>query len=374
MINTTFMNQLEKIASFMQTSGKIVVFMTTLIACEKTASQVAQPATLQNSASFPIGFAVDHTAMKNNTLYQKTVLDQAGSITAENVMKPSQINAQKGIFSFEKADYLIDVAKAQGKRVHGHTFVWYTNTAPTWMKQIKDSTELEAALKNYIQTVGTHFKGKVASWDVVNEAFDNSTGEIRMASTDEKGQTLLNLGGVIGKDYVARMFQYAHQADPDALLFYNEYGQETNTKKLDAVLKMVADFKKRSVPVHGLGLQMHISINTPNAGIENAIQKYADTGLLVHISELDIAMNPARTKDLAITAELLDKQLQKYKFVVAAYKRIVPAKQQFGITMWGVSDANSWIPGFCSCTDFPLLFDGQYKAKPAYDGFIGGLK
>ena len=374
MINTTFMNHLEKIASFLQTSSKTVVFMTTLIACEKTGSQVAQPLTLQNSASFPIGFAVDHTAMKNNTLYQKTVLDQAGSITAENVMKPSQINAQKGIFSFEKADYLIDVAKAQGKRIHGHTFVWYTNTAPTWMKQIKDSTELETALKNYIQTVGMHFKGKVASWDVVNEAFDNATGEIRMASTDEKGQTLLNLGGVIGKDYVARMFQYAHQADPEALLFYNEYGQETNTKKLDAVLKMVADFKKRSVPVHGLGLQMHISINTPNAGIENAIQKYADTGLLVHISELDIAINPARTKDLAITAELLDKQLQKYKFVVAAYKRIVPAKQQFGITMWGVSDANSWIPGFCSCTDFPLLFDGQYKAKPAYDGFIGGLK
>ena len=368
------MHHFRKIISLLLISGKTFALLIIFIACEKVESQEAKPVTLQNNASFPIGFAVDPTAMKDNVPYQKTVLDQAGSITAENVMKPSRINAQKGVFNFEKADYLIDVAKAQGKRVHGHTFVWYTNTAPTWMKQIKDSTELEAALKNYIQTVGTHFKGKVASWDVVNEAFDNATGEIRMASTDEKGQTLLNLGGVIGKDYVARMFRYAHQADPDALLFYNEYGQETNTKKLDAVLKMVADFKKRSVPVHGLGLQMHININTPNAGIENAIKKYADTGLLVHISELDIAMNPTRTKDLAVTAEILDKQLQKYKFVVAAYKRIVPAKQQFGITMWGVGDANSWIPGFCSCTDFPLLFDSQYKPKPAYDGFIEGLK
>ncbi|TDE10545.1 endo-1,4-beta-xylanase [Dyadobacter psychrotolerans] len=368
------MKYFKKIVSLSLTSGKTVAFLIIFIACEKGESQVAKPATLQDASSFPVGFAIDPTAMKDNATYQKTVLDHAGSFTAENVMKPSRINAQKGVFSFDKADYLIDVAQAQGKRVHAHTFVWYTNTAPAWMKQIKDSTELETALKTYIQTVGTHFKGKVASWDVVNEAFDNTTGEIRMASVDDKGQTLLNLGGVIGKDYVARMFQYAHHADPGALLFYNEYGQETNAKKLDAVLKMVTDFKKRSIPIHGLGLQMHININTPNVGIENAIQKYADTGLMVHISELDIAVNPAKTKDLTITAELLEKQYEKYKFVVNTYKRIVPVKQQFGITMWGVSDANSWIPGFCSCTDFPLLFDSQYKTKRAYDGFLDGLK
>jgi len=352
----------------------VFAFIPFFASCQKVESQVARPSTLQSDAPFPIGFAISTKNVKNNELYRQTVINHSGSITGENVMKPSVINAVKGTYKFEEADYLIDFARSQNKRVHGHTFVWYIHTAPEWMKQIKDSTELENTLKNYIQTVGSHFKGKVASWDVVNEAFDNTSGAVRTESVDTKGQTLLNLGGIIGKDYVARMFQYARQADPEALLFYNEYGQESNPKKLEAVLKMVTDFKKRSIPINGLGLQMHISINTPDAGIENAIQKSADTGLMIHISELDISMNTGKAKDFVPTQEMLHKQYQKYWFVVSTYKRIVPVKQQFGITMWGVGDATSWIPGFCNCTDFPLLFDEKYAPKHAYEGFVEGLK
>ena len=354
--------------------GNVLSLFLLFVSCQKVESQVSQSMTLQKLSPFPIGFAITPNAVKNNQPYRQIVVDHGGSITAENVMKPSQIIPQKGTYNFEQADYLTDFAKNQSKRLHGHALVWYIDTAPTWMKQIKDSTELENVLRNYIQTVGSHFKGKVASWDVVNEAFDNATGAVRTESVDTKGKTLLNLGGVIGKDYVARMFQYARSADPDALLFYNEYGQETNIKKLDAVLKMVADFKKRSIPIDGLGLQMHITINTPDAGIENAIQKSADTGLMVHISELDISMNTAKVKDFMPSQAELAKQYQKYWFVVNTYKRIVPVKQQFGITMWGVGDANSWIPGFCSCTDFPLLFDEKYAPKHAFDGFVEGLK
>lgn len=354
--------------------GNVLSLVLLFVSCQKVESQVSEPATLQKLSPFPIGFAITPNAVKSNQPYREIVVNHGGSITAENVMKPSQINAQKGTYSFDQADYLVEFAKTQSKRLHGHALVWYIDTAPGWMKQIKDSTELETALKNYIQTVGTHFKGKVASWDVVNEAFDNATGAVRNEAVDTKGRTLLNLGGVIGKDYVARMFQYARLADPGALLFYNEYGQETNAKKLDAVLKMVADFKKRSIPIDGLGLQMHININTPDAGIENAIQKSADTGLMIHISELDIAMNTAKTKDFVPSQAELAKQYQKYWFVVNTYKRIVPARQQFGITMWGVGDASSWIPGFCGCTDFPLLFDEKYASKRAYEGFVEGMK
>ena len=123
-----------------------------------------------------------------------------------------------------------------------------------------------------------------------------------------------------------------------------------------------------------LGLQMHIDITTPDVGIENALRKSAETGLLIHISELDISMNTKRTKTFVPTADELERQFQKYKFVVAAYKRLVPTKQQFGITMWNVGDADSWIPGFCECSDFPSLFDKTYTKKRVYQGFWDGFK
>ena len=330
--------------------------------------------TLQQAASFPVGFAVSQNSIQTVPLYRQTVIQEAGSITADVAMKPGRISPQKGVYNFGTADQLIEFALAQKKRVHGHTLVWYIDTSPNWLKQIRDSTELETTLQTYIQTVGTHFRGKVASWDVVNEAFDNNQGRIRKDSLNTLGKTLFNVGKILGDDYVARMFQYAHKADPTARLFYNDYGQETRPNKLAAIVNMVDDFKRRGLPIHGLGLQMHISIDTPDAGIENAIRKSAETGLLVHISELDIAMNPGKKKDFVVTPELLEKQYQKFKFVVNTYKKVVPAGQQFGITLWGVDDGTSWIPGFCQCPDNALLFDASFGKKRAYQGFLEGLK
>ncbi|MFD2570501.1 endo-1,4-beta-xylanase [Spirosoma soli] len=337
---------------------------------------VARPSasqTLAEASPFHIGFAISPARIQNIALYRQTVIQEANSITADVAMKPSRISPQKGVYKFEEADQLIAFAQSQKKRIHGHTLVWYIDTSPTWLKQIRDSTELESTLQSYIQTVATHFKGKVASWDVVNEAFDKQ-GAIRTDSLEGPGRPTFNVGKILGKDYVARMFQYAHNADPDARLFYNDYAQETRPAKLEAILAMVADFKRRGVPIHGLGLQMHISIDTPDAGIENAIRRYAETGLLVHISELDIAMNPDKKKDFVPTPELLEKQYEKYKFVVSTYKKVVPASQQFGITMWGVDDGTSWIPGFCKCADNVLLFDANYVKKRSYQGFLEGLK
>lgn len=331
------------------------------------------PQTLAEASPFPIGFAVNPAKIQNSVPYRQTVSQEANSITADVAMKPSRISPQKGVYNFEVADQLIEFARAQKKRLHGHTLVWYIDTSPNWLKQIRDSTELETTLQTYIQTVGNHFKGKVASWDVVNEAVDNQ-GFIRKDSLNTVGKTVFNVGKILGNDYVARMFQYAHQADPNAKLFYNDYGQETRLAKLDAIVKMASDFKRRGIPIDGLGLQMHISIDTPDAGIENAIRKSAETGLLIHISELDIALNPGKKKDFVATPELLEKQYQKYKFVVSTYKKLVPARQQFGITLWGVDDGTSWIPGFCQCNDAALPFDANFGKKRAYQGFLDGLK
>lgn len=328
---------------------------------------------LRDAAPFPIGFAVEPMMVKSDAAFREIILRHADGFTATNAMKPNRISPRKDVYNFQSADYLVDFAKANNRRVHGHTLVWFNEWAPKWMKKIRDSTELESAMKVYIQKVGAHFRGKVVSWDVVNEAFDDRNGSIRQDSLNEKGKTLLNLGKILGRDYVARMFQYAHDADPDALLFYNDYGQETNPAKLKAILAMVADFKKRGIPIHGLGLQMHSNIDTPEYGIENVIRQFAETGLQIHISELDISMNIGKTITFQPTVEQLQMQSQKYKFVVETYRRIVPERQQFGITTWGVGDKDSWIPEFCNCTDFPLLFDEKYQSKKSYDSFIQGL-
>ena len=336
------------------------------------------PQSLAEASPFPIGFAVSPSRIQNSALYRQTVIQEASSLTADVAMKPSRISPQKGTYNFGDADQLIEFAQSHKKpnaarRVHGHALVWYIDTSPNWLKQIRDSTELETTLQTYIQTVATHFKGKVASWDVVNEAF-NKQGAVRTDSLEGPGRPTFNVGKILGKAYVARMFQYAHKADPTARLFYNDYDQETQPAKLNAILAMVADFKRRGIPIHGLGLQMHISINTPNEGIEKAIRQYAETGLLVHISELDIAINPQKKKDFVPTPALLEQQAEKYRFVVSTYKKLVPARQQFGITLWGVDDGTSWIPGFCKCADNVLLFDADYGKKRAYQGFLAGLK
>ena len=177
----------------------------------------------------------------------------------------------------------------------------------------------------------------------------------------------------MGPDYTARAFQYAHEADPNALLFYNDNKQETNEKKLNAIINMVNDFKRRNIPIDGLGVQMHININTPNEGIENALKRLAQTGLKIHLSELDIRINPKN--DFSIdSASALKAQADKFYFVAHAYSTIVPKSQQYGITFWNVTDKDSWITTSKHVLDSPLLFDKNYNAKAALKSFSDGLK
>lgn len=328
---------------------------------------------LSSVSPFPVGFAVDPVLLKSDRVFRELFIKHGDGLTATNSMKPSRIIREKGRYHFEEADALIDFAVKNNKRVHGHTLVWFNESAPRWLKEIRDSATLENNLREYIRVVGEHFRGKVKSWDVVNEVFDDLAGDVRIADYNEKGAALLNLGGVLGKDYAARMFQYAHQADPEALLFYNDYGQETNPGKLNHIIRMVKDFKARGIPIHGLGIQMHINIDTPESGIEKVIASFAATGLQVHISELDVSMNTGKTKQFRPGAAQFLQQKQKYRFVVETYRRLVPASQQYGITTWGVGDKDSWIPQFCNCSDFPLLFDQEYQPKPALEGYFEGV-
>jgi endo-1,4-beta-xylanase len=322
--------------------------------------------TLASASPFPVGCAIDPNLLKNNALYRGIVLKEYNSITCENVMKWGSIRPTSGAFNFNDADYIVDFATTNKKRVFGHVLLWHGYN-PTWLEaSTADSAAFENIMKTHIQTVMTHFKGKVAAWDVVNEAFQDN-GNLRTTESIWYKK--------LGKDYIARAFKYAREADPSALLFYNDYGQEGNYAKLQAIVNMVTDFKKRGIPIDGVGLQMHIGISTNETGILEALSEYAKTGLKVHVSELDINLtNYTKNATLTLTDDLKEKQKQKYKNIAKYYKGIVPKEQQFGMTNWNVGDADSWLRQVIQKNEYPLLFDEKYEKKPAYFGYLEGLK
>lgn len=325
--------------------------------------QPGVPDTLRDAFPFPIGAAMNPNLLTSNAAYRQTAGREFSSVTAENYLKMANVHPTQDRYDWTGSDVLVNFAEGNKQRMHGHTCVWH-QAVPDWVTNFKgDSVAWEGLFKSHIQTVVSHYKGRIASWDVVNEAFvDDGTLRPTIWLTH------------LGPDYVARAFQYARQADPTVKLFYNEYGHEYSPKRLAAVLGLAADFKRRGIPLDGLGLQMHTNIGQSDASLENAIRAVAATGLLVHISELDVRVNQAKKAGYVITDADAQKQRQKFAAIVRAYRTLVPKSQQHGITTWNIGDGDSWIPNFCSCADFPLPFDNQYAKKPAYDGLLDGLK
>lgn len=350
----------------------IAVLLFVLTACSKKDSPgggpvVPPPVTpvdtsMYKMMPFPVGAAVSVNLMQNNSKYSGVVKKEYNSLTAENAMKFGALHPSANSYNWNDADYLVNLALQNNMRVHGHTLNWYTSL-PTWVTSfVGDSAAWENLMKTHIQTVVTHFKGKVKSWDVVNEDFED-TGIPRNSIWRQK----------LGNDYVARCFQYANQADPDALLFYNDYGHEYSPAKRTAIINMVNDLKTRGIPIHGIGMQFHTTHTQSDANIRDAINTAAATGLKVHISELDVRVNNNRVQGLTFTSTLAQQQAARYKFIVQTYNAI-PAAQKFGITTWNVGDADSWIPGWQGAPDWPLPFDANYLRKPAYAAIIEGAK
>ncbi len=331
--------------------------------------------TLQSAAPFPIGAAVNPFLLQTDSAYRRVVETEFNSITSENVLKWAAVHPAENKFDFSKGDTLAEFALSHHIRFHGHNLCWYQYN-PKWLSSFKgDSAAWERLFKTHIQTVVSHYKGKVASWDVVNEAFHND-GTLRSEKNtpDNKPDDGCIWARNLGIDYIARAFQYAHEADPDALLFYNDYDQEIYPGKLRSIINMVNYFKKRGVPINGIGIQMHINILTPKDGITNAIKQLANTGLKIHIAELDISVNPRNDPNIIYSDSLQNLQSSLFAFVVQQYKLLVPKEQQYGITTWNVGDADSWIRPTYKKKDWPLLFDDSYAKKPVYYAFINALK
>ena len=317
---------------------------------------------LKTLAVHPVGVAIQagHLSNTERTTVIKKVFN---SITAEWEMKMQPISTGPGSYNWTGADALVDFAEANGMQVHGHTLVWH-QTTPSWMENFGgDDEAFEAAVKEYITTVIQRYKGRVVSWDVINEAFDDERGALRNSVFRRR----------MGDDYIARLFRYAREADPDLLLFYNDYGLTWSLPKRRAVARMLDDFQERGIPIDGVGLQMHMAYDGPPLEeITETIDEVAKRGLKLHLSELDVRINTDGSLE-SWDASRGNIQKERVKEVVAAFNRI-PEEQRFAITMWGLRDPDTWLIDFYDQPEWPLLFDARLLPKPAYYGFAEALQ
>ncbi len=322
--------------------------------------------TLKSVATFPIGAAFNSRVITTNPKAYQLFLSQFNSKTVHAYMNVEPVQGQ---FNFAEPDYWVNMAQSNPMRLHGHCLVYHMGN-PEWTTKFSGNIPaFEQAIKNHIQTVVSRYRGKIKSWDVINEIFEYNSGNIRQTAFR---QIYPNDAAYMG--FVKRCFEWAHSADPDALLFYNDFSLEAYPAKVQAVLNLISDFKRSGTPIHGIGTQMHIDLNANDSGINSSLRQLSSTGLQVHISELDIAMNSKNDQNIIFSEQLLNTQRAKYQTVASAYKQIVPAAQQYGITMWSLSDADSWLVNDKKQLDQPNVFDKKFNKKPAFYGLMDGIR
>ncbi|WP_257009779.1 endo-1,4-beta-xylanase [Evansella halocellulosilytica] len=310
---------------------------------------------------FLIGAAVNQQTLQTE---QNLIKKHFNSLTAENEMKFEHLQPAEGQFSFEYADKLVSFANDNGKKVRGHTLVWHNQTSD-WLftdsagKTI-DRETLLARMENHIGTVVRRYKEEVYCWDVVNEAVaDHSQALLRDS----------NWLSIIGEDFIEKAFHFAHSANPEALLFYNDYN-ESDPDKSDKIFQLVCSLVEREVPIHGVGLQAHWNLYKPSYDeIRKAIEKYASLGLQLHITEMDVSAfewNDRRTDLKEPLKEMLYLQAERYdQFfqIFREYKDHITS-----VTFWGVSDHYTWLNDFPvkGRRNWPFVLDHNGNPKPAF--------
>jgi GH35 family endo-1,4-beta-xylanase len=297
-----------------------------------------------------VGSAVQSSLLRSDALYASTCARHFNYLTPENEMKWGSIERQPGSPDYSPADSIVAFAEARGMRVKGHALVWHQQV-PDWVTRLS-TPELRIAFEDHIRSVAGRFRGRVVAWDVVNEAVAEDGSGLRDSLFLQK----------LGPGYLADAFRLAHEADPQALLFYNDYGAEGLGRKSDRVYELVRSLLAGGVPIHGVGLQMHVEAGTaPSAGeVAQNMRRLADLGLLVNISEMDVQIRRLPGD----RASRFEAQRRVYHDLVGA---CVGEPRCQSVTFWGFTDAHSWIDSFFGADD-PLPFDESYQAKPAFFG------
>ncbi|MFG2119049.1 endo-1,4-beta-xylanase [Streptomyces sp. NPDC048710] len=298
-----------------------------------------------------IGTAV--TGSKLTGTYGDLAGAQFSSLTPGNAMKWGTVEPTRGSFNWSEADQIVAFAQAHHQQVRGHTLVWHSQN-PSWLTNGSwTSAQLSSLLQNHISTEVGRYKGKIAAWDVVNEPF-NEDGSYR--------STLWYDG--LGSGYIANALTWAHAADPDAKLYINDYNVEGVDAKSTALYNLVKSLKQQGVPIDGVGLQAHLILGQVPATLQQNIQRFADLGVDVAITELDVRMAlPADSTELA-------RQAADFKSVVAACAAVTRCVD---VTVWGFTDSDSWVPSTFPGYGAATPYDENYAPKPAYYGIAEAL-
>ena len=313
---------------------------------------------------------------------RRLILEQFGSVTPENCMKMTEIQPREGEFHFEQADALVAFAGQNRLQVVGHTLVWAKDErTPAWVFLDGDKPASRALvlqrMQTHIRAVVSRYRGKVASWDVVNEALDDGEPYLRPSRW-------LTLAGT---EFLAKAFEWAHEADPEALLVYNDYNVELPRKR-EKLLRLVRELRDQAVPLGAVGIQGHWELDqVPFRDIEALLAAMKESGLKVMVSELDLGVVPrgawwadggknrdevAKTDHLSggCPPELLERQARQYADLFRVFR---DRSESIGrVTFWDLHDGRTWLNTFpWKHAEYPLLFDRKAAPKPAFKAVMG---
>jgi endo-1,4-beta-xylanase len=366
------------------TSNAAALVATLILACGSPTA-IAQPETLQAAFkdAFLVGGALNEAQFtERDARGAALAAAQFNTITPENVMKWGPIHPEPGRYAFAAADRYVEFGEKHGMFIVGHTLVWHQQT-PEWVFEHADGTPLDRhalleRMRDHIHTVVGRYKGRVHGWDVVNEAL-NEDGTLRPSPWMK----------IIGEDYLEKAFQFAHEADPAAELYYNDYSLENEPKRKGAVA-LIKRLQAAGLKVHGIGTQQHIKMDWPTAEqVDDTLEAFGNLGIKVMVTELDVDVLPSRSRDRSAevsrrlaadpalnpyTNGLPDSVQQaladRYAGLFAVYLKHRATLDR--VTFWGVTDGDSWLNNWPirGRTAYPLLFDRQGQPKPAFDAVL----
>ena len=351
-----------------------ILFLVVLVACNNTNNARSQAVDSTRGLKeyyrdfFPIGVSVSPQSLRSDE--SALIANHFNSITAENVMKMGLLQPMENAYHWKDADSIVAFARKNKMKVRGHTLVWHRQT-PSWLFTHANGDTvskdiLMRRLKDHITTVVSRYKNDIYAWDVVNEAISDDKDIFFRQSP---------LFRICGEEFIAKAFEWAHAADPDAILFYNDYN-ETDPVKRKKIISLIRKLRAAGVPVHAVGLQGHWNIYEPTKEqLAETLEEFASLRLPIQVTELDISIYPkehspemktARDFDTSFNSKTEKLQVTQYKMVfdlLGKYRQHVT-----GVTFWNVSDKQSWLDNFPikNRKDYPLLFDRKLKPKKAY--------
>jgi len=305
---------------------------------------LAQSRNIQIGAAIGKLFASD----KDGEEFKAVVRREFNVITPENDLKHERVHPERNVYNFARVDSMLAFAEANGMGMRGHTLAWHRQLAPWLTNGNWTQEEAKALFVEHINSVVGHYKGRIAVWDVVNEAV-NDSGALRPSF----------YARAVGPDYIALAFRTAAAADPQAQLYYNDYNIEGINQKSDSVYKMVKALRAAGVPIHGVGFQGHFVVDDlpPSESMRANFARFAELGLKLQFTEVDIRLR------LPTTPEQLESQGEDYR---AVFEVCTQTPECNAVVIWGVTDRDSWIPQTFRGTGDALLFNQRFNAKPAY--------